>query len=118
MGFGVVLRDLLSAADYCALADAGPQREELLKWLSATAPRIRAIAEQSGRRKLAGHLMRLESASRAAESNPALVNRLGPLVQAAFAAHDPPGLQARVGDASTPVYPTQQLPPEATAEAG
>ena len=91
MAFGVVLRDLLAAANYCALADPSPEREELLTWLGGAARRVRHMAQESGRESLVFPLTRLARTCDAARSDPALIARLPQQVCAAFDAHDPPG---------------------------
>ena len=96
MAFGFVLRDLLSAANYCALAPASPERQELLCWLQGAARRVRHMAEESGHLALVLPLTRLARAADAAETDPSQAERLILLVRSVFDAHDPPGLQPLV----------------------
>jgi len=114
MAFGFVLRDLLSAANYCALTPASPERQELLRWLQGAARRVRHMAEETGHTALVSPLTRLARAADAVEADPSQVERLITLVQAVFAAHDPPGLQPFValtpsGPASTDAEDTEVL---------
>ena len=103
MAFGFVLRDLLSAANYCALTPASPERQELLCWLQGAARRVRHMAEESGHVALVSPLTRLARAADAAETDPSQAKRLITLVRTVFDAHDPPGLQPFV--VLSPVQP-------------
>jgi glutathione S-transferase len=92
VAFGVVLRDLLAAASYCAVAQPGPERAELLGWLGDAARRVHQMAEAAGHRHILAPLTRLARAADAAEADPTQVARLAGLIDEAFAAYDPPGL--------------------------